>query len=839
MVTLTSLPIYDVIDEIQDTLKNHNRLILKAPPGAGKTTAVPLSLLNEPWLENKQIIMLEPRRLAARTAATRMAGLLGESVGGRVGYQIRSEKKLSEQTKILVVTEGILTRMLQNDPALENIALIIFDEFHERHLHSDLSLAFALQSQECLRDDLKIMVMSATLDTGSLQSLLNHPHLITSEGRSYPITIEHLPPNSSPIEPKKILPALMGILQHVLQHDVGSILVFLPGTGEIKLLQAALKEYCKTMDIFIAPLYGELSKGQQACAIAPTNKRKIVLATNIAETSLTIEGITIVIDTGLEKVLTFDPRSGMERLVTQKISRASADQRAGRAGRLSAGKCYRLWSVATHHTLSPYKEAEICICDLTPLALELGAWGGSELLWIDPPPIKALEYGISLLHALGGSDKNGKITSHGKAIMGLGIHPRLAHMIIIGRSFGYESEAVLLASLLNERDLFARSDTRTSDMRERFWSLCDKINGKILPFMIAETADVVLKAARELSARVGSSLRLSDDFPSTMIALFLALAYPDRIACLRNSKGNKYLMSNGKEAILSDDDDLHGEEWLVVSQSDGNTTMARIYRCAPLEIELLERHAPELFSIEKSITWNSDAGRVEAREIKRLGAIIVETRPLSNPDGTEVKRTLIKGIRADGLDTLLWSPQSLALRHRLQALHHHLNDNTFGDFSDEGLLCTLERWLLPHLTTQTSLRECETLDLYMILTSQFTWEQTQRLNNLLPTHFTVPTGGSIALDYSDPESIVLAVRIQEIFGLRVHPSVMDGKIPLLIHLLSPARRPIQLTRDLVGFWSGSYSDVKKELKGRYPKHYWPDDPSNAAATSRTKKFMES
>lgn len=833
------LPIHDVLDEIRDTLKTHNRLILQAPPGAGKTTAVPLSLLNEPWLENKQIIMLEPRRIAARSAAARMAQLLGENVGERIGYQIRAEKKLSDKTKILVVTEGILTRMLQNNPALEDIALIIFDEFHERHLHSDLSLAFALQSQECLRDDLKIIVMSATLDIGSLQSLLNHPPLITSEGRDYPITIEHLPPNSSPIEPKKILPSLMEILQNVFRNDKGSILVFLPGMREIKLLEASLKEYCKTLDIFIAPLYGVLSKAQQERAIAPSNKRKIVLATNIAETSLTIEGITIVVDSGLEKVLTFDPRSGMERLVTQKISRASADQRAGRAGRLSAGKCYRLWSTATHYSLSPYKEPEIRICDLTPLALELAAWGDSELLWIDPPPIKALEHGISLLMSLGATDKRGHITAHGKAIMGLGIHPRLAHMIIIGRSLGYESEAVLLASLLNERDLFARSNTRTSDMRERFWSLCDKINGKNLPSMIAETADIVLKTARELSTRLGSFLRLSDNFPPAMIALFLALAYPDRIACLRNSKGNKYLMSNGKEAILSDDDDLYDEEWLVVSQSDGNTTMARIYRCAPLEIELLERHAPELFSIEKSITWNSDAGRVEAREIKRLGAIIVETRPLSNPDGTEVKRTLIKGIRSRGMDVLLWSPKSLALRHRLQALNHHLSNDSFGDFSDESLLDSLESWFLPHLTTQTSLRECEILDLHAILTSQFTWEQTQRLNNLLPTHFTVPTGSSIALDYSDPESIVLAVRIQEIFGLRLHPSVLDGKIPLLIHLLSPAKRPIQMTRDLIGFWSGSYSDVKKELKGRYPKHYWPDDPSNAAATSRTKKFMES
>ena len=834
---MNTLPIHEVIDLIRSTLASHNRLILQAPPGAGKTTAVPLALINEPWLVDKQIIMLEPRRIAARSAASRMAHLLGESVGMRVGYQIKAEKKLSHATKILVVTEGILTRMIQNDPSLENIALIIFDEFHERHLHSDLSLAFALQSQEFLRNDLKIMVMSATLDTDALQSLLNHPPLIRSEGRSFPVTIEHLAPNTPVIEARQIVPAMMSILQNILFRDEGSILVFLPGTREIKALESSLREYCRSMPIDIAPLYGELSKEAQERAIAPTDKRKIVLATNIAETSLTIEGIRIVVDSGFEKVLTFDPRSGMERLITQRISRASADQRAGRAGRVSEGKCYRLWSENSHHTLIPHKTPEIRLCDLTPLALELSAWGDSELSWIDPPPQKALEHGNALLHSLGATDTKGSITPHGQAMITLGIHPRLSHMILKGASWRFESEAILLASLLIERDLFAKSTLQSTDMRERFWILSDHVQGKNISPTLIESSNLILKTARELSARLNSSLRLSPDFSSDKIALLLALAYPDRIARLRNLKGDRYLMNNAKEVILPREDDLSNQEWLVVTDNDGDSTMARIYRCAPLDIDLLERYLPELFEKDETITWNRESRRVEAREVTRVGAIILDAHPIKDPDTSQVKEKLLEGIRYHGLEALSWSSKALSLRHRLQALHRYAPENSFGDFSDETLLYSLQKWLLPHISTQSSLRECESLDLYTILASQLSWEQTKRLNTLLPTHFTAPTGSTIALDYSDPEAVILAVRIQEVFGLSEHPSVMEGKLPLLVHLLSPARRPIQLTRDLVGFWEGSYNDVKKELKGRYPKHYWPDNPRYAEATSKIKKFM--
>lgn len=834
MEFLNALPIGKVIEQIRQTLCSHNRLILQAPPGAGKTTAVPLALINEPWLEGKKIIMLEPRRIAARTAAQRMAELLGEPVGERVGYQIRSEKRLSSHTKIVVVTEGILTRMLQNDPSLEDIALIIFDEFHERHLHSDLSLAFALQTQEYLRDDLKILVMSATLDTDAIHHLLDMPPLISSEGRSHPVSIGYRSSHLPPIEPKTLITAVVEAIERSIREDNGSILVFLPGEREIRRVESLLGDY-KEIDIF--PLYGNLSKEEQTRAILPVYKRKIVLTTNIAETSLTIEGISVVIDSGYEKVLTFDSKSGMERLITQRISRSSADQRAGRAGRLSAGKCYRLWSESAHYTLQPHKEAEIATCDLTPLALELSAWGESDLVWITPPPSKALEHGKSLLQHLGAIDSKSIITPHGKEMIRLGLHPRLAHMILISKKLGYQSEAILLAALLNERDPFSKSTYQSTDMRERFWLLCDFFRNNAVDTEFRQSLSVILTSAHELAKRLTTTLKLSQTLSPSMIALFLALAYPDRIARIRTAQGEKYLLSNGKEAILSLEDDLRGAEWLVVCESDGDGTAARIHRCVPIDLNILETYCSSLFVEDETINWNRETQKVEARIIRRLGAIILENHPIGTPDITRIKQTLLEGIRHHGLESLSWSDEVLSLLHRLRFLHHHEPDRSYGDFSDAMLLLTLEEWLLPHLSNQTSLKDCATLDLYTIFSSQLSWEEIQNLNALLPTHFTAPTGSRIPLDYSDPEAVVLAVRIQEVFGLLYHPSVMEGKVPLLIHLLSPARRPIQITRDLISFWNGSYSDVKKELKGRYPKHYWPDNPSDAQATTKTKKFI--
>lgn len=825
----SDLPIGDQLTQIRESLEHSNRLILQAPPGAGKTTAVPLSLLNEPWLKGKKILMLQPRRLAARTAAARMAELLGEAVGGRVGYHIRADRKASSKTQILVITEGILTRYLQNDPGLEDAALVIFDEFHERNLHSDLSLALALQSQEVLRDDLKLLVMSATLDTRGLSELLEHPPLITSEGRSHPVSLSYRSPSAPSVDPRGIVTEAYGSILDALGDDEGDILVFLPGEREIRDLEARLSEHIRQTktDLVTAPLYGNLTKEEQHRAILPAAVRKIVLATNIAETSLTIEGIRVVIDTGFERVSRFDPESGMERLVTQKISRASADQRAGRAGRTAEGRCYRLWSEHAHHALPPYREPDILTADLAPIALELAMWGSDDLRWIDPPKPSALSHAQELLRALGALDS--AITPHGREVQSLGLHPRLAHMILRGNAVGYQSEAILLAALLSERDIL-RPHERHSDINERFWILKEALCGGQKPPHLG----ALLQSAREIAVRTGATLRFSAD-SHDVLPLLLSFAYPDRIARARG--GGRFLTSGGKEVHLPSGDPLEHEEWLVVARSDGHATSARVHLCAPVSIEALRFHHPEAFTSEKIIEWNPQTKRVEARQTERLGAITVHSCPLSAPDPEQLRSALLEGIRGYGLELLGWSESVRALQRRLVAYRRHCPDRCSVDFTDEALLSTLEEWLLPHLGNQRSPGECETLAWETILLSALPWEAQRELEVLLPHCFDAPTGSRIPIDYTDPDAPVLSVRIQEVFGLSEHPGVLEGKLPLTVHLLSPAHRPIQVTRDLIGFWSGSYEEVKKELKGRYPKHYWPDDPATAQATKSTKKFM--
>ncbi len=831
--SFANLPIAEHLSVIREALENNNRLILQAPPGAGKTTAVPLALSDAPWLLDKKILMLEPRRLAARSAAIRMAELLGEEVGERIGYHVRGDKKSGPTTRILVITEGILTRYLQNDPSLEDTALVIFDEFHERHLHSDLSLAFALQSQELLRDDLKILVMSATLDTHGLSELLEDAPILTSEGRSYPITLSYRPPSAPPVDSRSLVSELFRTIQGSLNVDEGDILVFLPGEREIRDLESRLRELPDSQDILITPLYGNLTKEEQHRAILPAPQRKIVLATNIAETSLTIEGIRIVIDSGLERVARFDPSSGMERLMTQKISRASADQRAGRAGRTSEGKCYRLWSEPSHHSLAPHRDPEILLADLTPLALELAAWGAEaeDLHWIDSPHRANLSHAHELLEDLGAIEGRA-ISSHGHTLLRLGLHPRLGHMVLRGRDEGYESEAVLLAALLSDRDIL-RSDERHTDIRERFWMLKNAlIGGKKPPYLF-----MVLQSVRDISSRMHLKLSFASDMGDDVPGLILSFAYPDRIA---HSRGNgRFLTSGGKEVFLEASDDLSREEWLVIAQSDGDTTSARIRLCAPVLEQTLREHHPEAFRVEKKVEWNRDLRRSEAREVERLGAIVLSARPIGNADPEELKMALLGGIRFHGLEALEWRDAVRRLQQRLIALHHHRSDLCPDGFTDEALLESLESWLLPHLGSQRSLEECKSLDWETIILAFLPWETQQELERLLPSHFTAPTQSQIPIDYSDPDAPVLAVRIQEMFGSSEHPCVMEGRLPLSLHLLSPAQRPIQVTRDLVGFWNGSYADVKKDLKGRYPKHYWPDDPATAQATKKTKKFMES
>lgn len=827
MGIVDTLPIAGVLDQLRQSLQLKNRLILQAPPGAGKTTAVPLALLDEPWLAGRRIIMLQPRRIAARNAASRIAELLNETVGERVGYHIRGERRLSQHTRILIVTEGILTRYLQNDPALETAAMVIFDEFHERNLHSDVSMAFALQSQEILREDLKILVMSATLDTRGLSELLEYPDIITSEGRCFDIETFYLPVGTSvPDVRASMREAHRQVLQSLLEDD-GDILVFLPGEREIRDLETTLRRVVPT-DITIACLYGSLSREEQNRAIQPGPFRKIVLSTNIAETSLTIEGIRIVIDTGFERISRFDPSTGMERLHTQRISKASADQRCGRSGRTSDGKCYRLWNRHTHSGLAAYRESDILIADLTPLALELAAWGSEDLRWIDPPKPSSLQQARTLLEEIGAIEGD-NATAYGNRLLTSGLHPRLSHMLMCAEKLDCSGEALVLAVLLSERDILPQGESNSS-MDARFCLLVEALQtSRPSPALTG-----IVSVFRDLAERVQKKVSYGK-LSSVNLGVLLSFAYPDRIC---RSRGNgKYISSNGKEYALDPNDPLTRFEWIVTAHSDGDATCSKIRICEPLDIDQIRRHHPKLFSARECIEWNSTQKRVEARANEYFGSILLSTVPIASPDMTAIHGELLKGIRMHGLESVGWEESFEDLRHRLEALHVHRSDLFPESFDSEALLDRLEKWLLPHLDEERSLEECRKLDIKTILLSSLPWDIRREADSLLPEFYTAPTGTRIRIDYREPHAPVLEVRIQEMFGLAAHPCVLNGTLPLIIHLLSPARRPIQLTRDLVGFWNGSYADVKKELKGRYPKHFWPDEPSRATATVKTKKQM--
>lgn len=824
-----SFPIADKLDEIRSHLLLHNRLILQAAPGAGKTTVVPLALLNEPWLDNKKILMLEPRRLAARSAASRMSEMLGTTLGHEIGYHIRSEKCYTSQTRILVVTEGMLTRYLQNDPALESIALVIFDEYHERHIQSDLSLAFTLQTQELLREDLKLLVMSATLNIQGLEALLDNPPTVVSEGRSFPVSITFRNPQDPPIDRHTLVEELSYTILEAHQNDEGDILVFLPGEKEIRLLHTQLSDALKSTETAILPLYGNLTKDEQQYAIRPAPNRKIVLATNIAETSLTIEGIRIVIDSGLERVLKFDPSSGMERLVTQKISKSSAIQRSGRAGRLSEGKCYRLWNQMQHQSLSAHRDAEILMCDLTPLRLELAQWGADaeELRWIDPPPPASLRNAEQLLSSMGAL-KADVITSHGTRLITAGLHPRLSHMIELCVPLNLQYEALMLAALLSESDILP-PENRHSDLGERFWLLSQALTKNANSYAMAP-----LKTLKELSSRLNIPFNrnISTQFS---LGLILSFAYPDRIA---KAKGDgRYISSGGKEFFFPQNDPMTHHEWLVIARSDGNSTRSKIHLCSSISYEELLFHHATLFRKESSIEWNTQTERVESRELMWFGSIMLHSKPLESQDRNMIQTKLLQGIREKGLASLDWDDNVKALQYRLAAFSSAHADEYPYDYSDNDLIEKLEDWLQPYLQSESSLVQCRQLDWHTILLATLSWDDQQRFQNTFPSHFTAPTGTKAMIDYTDPSSPAISIRIQEMFGIGTHPSLQDGKIPLTVHLLSPARRPIQITKDLPRFWAGTYADVKKELKGRYPKHYWPDNPLEAEATKNIKKYL--
>ncbi|WP_308367186.1 MULTISPECIES: ATP-dependent helicase HrpB [unclassified Microbulbifer] len=846
---MSELPIHAALPELLSALGRHNNVVLQAPPGAGKTTVVPLALLDCDWLEGRNIIMLEPRRLAARSAAARMAELLGEPVGQTVGYQIRAERKVSGRTRVLVVTEGILTRLLQSDPELAQTALVIFDEFHERNLQGDLSLALCLQSQEYLREDLKLLVMSATLETEAVATLLGGAPVVSSEGRSFPIHVHYLPHRQVPDDNRQ-LPALMARkISEWMDVEDGSLLAFLPGVGEIRQVEERLREqFADRREITIAPLYGDLSKQQQDTAIAPSppGRRKIVLATNVAETSLTIEGIRMVVDSGLMRESRFDPNTGMNRLVTTSISQASATQRCGRAGRLSEGQCLRLWSESRQQGLAPKNAPEILISDLAPLVLELAHWGVrevDELRWLDPPPTGPVAQARELLQQLGALDREQRITAHGKAMLALGTHPRLAHMMIRSLDWGLAREACLLASLLSERDIFRGEQRWDRDIHKRMEVLLGRTKNpnadKGAIQRIRQQAGIW---QGQLPGVEGNTSGI-DDIDRT--GALLGLAYPDRIARNRHDRERRFLLASGRGAHFSHDDELALADYLVIADLDGQGRDARIQLAARISESVLREYFADLIERNESVRWDDSNDRAVASERTTLGRIVLDEQPAKNISPELLSRALLDAIRQKGLGTLPWSREALALRARVEFLRGNVNEFpnllaelALPDWSEAALRESLEDWLLPHLQGLNKLEQLKQLDLHSILRSQLDWPCQQRIDELAPTHFTAPSGSRIPIDYEGEEP-VLAVRLQEMFGLAQTPAVLKGQYPLMIHLLSPARRPVQVTRDLASFWANTYQEVKKELRIRYQKHYWPDDPLTAQATSKTKKRMDS
>jgi len=828
---MNTLPINEVLPQLKQTLSKENRLVLQAPPGAGKTTALPLTLLDEPWLEGKQIIMLEPRRLAVRSSAARMAELLGEKVGERIGYQIKMESVQSDKTKILIVTEGILTRKLQGDPSLEDVALVIFDEFHERSIHADLSLALCLESQALLREDLKLLVMSATLNTSAISELLEGAPLIKSEGRAFFVEDVYLDAKTSEPKKKELPVFIYNLLQDILKREEGSILVFLPGVGEIKKLASKLNE-TKTKDVYVSALYGTLSKQEQDKAIqAPeAGKRKIVLSTNIAQTSLTIEGIKIVIDSGLQNASVFNASSGMNRLVSSYISQDSATQRAGRAGRTSEGKAYHLWHKGK--ILLAHDKAEILSCDLTPFVLELVAWGNedvNELRWMDIPPSHALEHAKELLMQLGALDTQAKINEHGRKMSAYGLHPRLAHMMIKAKEMKLSYEASLLCVLISEKDIFPSSH-RSCDMKERVAVLHEVNRGKQVYDIDNKHCKYLLKNAKRLEAKV------SDEVDLEMIGVLLGFAYPERFAQARSERSSEYLLANGKGAFLHKEDELIGSQYLVVCDLDARAESALIYKAASITRPQIDKHLSENIEEKEVLRWNLEEKRVEGREIRSLGALILEEKAISVSSNDESSEVLIEGIKTLGLDSLPWEKNALALRQRVCFVNAH-EEGSFPDLSEANLLETMQTWLLPYLEGKNSIKSCQNLDMYSILSALLTWEQMQELDELAPLKLKVASGSNIFINYEDAQVPVLAVRLQEMFGTQSTPSILRGKVKLMIHLLSPASKPMQITQDLESFWKNTYADVKKELRGKYKRHYWPDDPLTAVATSNTKKNM--
>ncbi|HIH4535495.1 TPA: ATP-dependent helicase HrpB [Citrobacter freundii] len=808
---MTSLPVAAVVPELLTALDASPQVLLTAPTGAGKSTWLPLRLLEHGGIKGR-IILLEPRRLAARNVAQRLAELLNEKPGETVGYRMRAQSCVGSQTRLEVVTEGVLTRMIQRDPELTGVGLVILDEFHERSLQADLALALLLDVQQGLRDDLKLLIMSATLDNGRLQQLLPDAPMIISEGRTFPVERRYQPLAAH----LRFDEAVAIATAELLRHESGSLLLFLPGVGEILRVQEQLATRVGG-DVVLCPLYGALTLAEQRQAIlpAPQGKRKVVLATNIAETSLTIEGIRLVVDCAQERVARYDARTGLTRLITQRISQASMTQRAGRAGRLEPGICLHLLAKEQAERAAAQGEPEILQSDLSGLLMELLQWGCTDpeqLNWLDTPPAINLQAAKRLLQMLGALEGD-RLSARGQKMAALGNDPRLAAMLVSTKNDDEAASAAKLAAILEEPPRGGSTDLAVAFSRNQpAWQ---------------QRSQQLLK---RLNVRSGQP-------DGALLPLLLAQAFADRIARRRGQEG-RYQLANGMGAMLDADDALGRHEWLIAPLllQGSASPDARILLALPLDIEALMQACPELLQQSDTIEWDETQGTLKALRRSRIGQLTVKVQPLAKPSEEELHQAMLNGIRDKGLSVLNWTPEAEQFRLRLQCAANWLPEYDWPAVDEDSLLKTLERWLLPHMSGVHSLRALKALNVGQALRCLLDWSMLQRLDSELPAHYTVPTGSRIAIRYHEDNPPVLAVRMQEMFGEANTPTIAQGRVPLVLELLSPAQRPLQVTSDLSAFWQGAYREVQKEMKGRYPKHVWPDDPANTAPTRRTKKY---
>ncbi|MFN5017679.1 ATP-dependent helicase HrpB [Bradyrhizobium sp.] len=814
----TPLPIDAVLDALSGTLERSNTAVLVAPPGAGKTTRVPLALRDAPWVGDRKIIVLEPRRIAARASAERMAKSLGERAGDTVGYRVRFGSKVSRATRIEVVTEGIFTRQILDDPELTGIAAVLFDEFHERSLDADLGLALARDAQQGLREDLRILVMSATLDGARVARLLGDAPVVESEGRAFPVETRYVGRKpDAPVERQ-----MAETIASALRADAGSVLAFLPGAAEIRRTQTMLAERVHDASVEIVPLFGALDAAVQDRAISPAPKggRKVVLATSIAETSLTIEGVRIVVDSGLARVPRYEPDIGLTRLETVRASRAAVDQRRGRAGRTEPGVCYRLWDEPQTASLAAYTQPEILSADLSSLVLDLAQWGVSDpatLSFLDPPPQPAWKEARDLLNELGALDDDGRLTDEGRRLRALALPPRLARMIVDAADHGAAAQAADIAAILTERGLGGDSvdlEVRLDQFRR------DR----------SAPAPSARYLARRWAQQVATSASPQDDGALTT-GLMLAFAFPDRVA--RNRGNGSFVLANGRGAAVQQTSSLARVSYIAVGELTGTAANGRILLAAPLAIEDIERHFAAHIEAKDEVSFDRDAMTLRARRRRKLHAITLADAPVALTPSEETAHIFADGICAAGLDRLPWSKAAKQWRDRVMFLRKAEGDS-WPDLSDTGLIERRDDWLVPLLANKISLKDISPGDVSDAVMALLPWDLRARLDREAPTHFEAPTGTMLAIDYEAEQGPTIAVRLQELFGLNIHPSIARGAVPLVLELLSPAQRPVQVTRDLPGFWRGSYAAVRSDLRGRYPRHPWPDDPATAQPTRRAK-----